>query len=92
MNTPIEQKTPYRVLHRRSDIIRTKNISNIELLYLDNKVKEMKLTIKCDGGLYIKELISGDNGRTIPNLSLLLSSNCHVEELDVIDIGEISKI
>lgn len=42
---------------------------------------------KCDGGLYIKELISGDGGRTIPSLSELLGTEAKVKELDVVDVA-----
>jgi tRNA pseudouridine synthase 10 len=44
--------------------------------------------IRCDGGLYIKELVSGDGGRTKPNLSELLGTEveAEVKELDVMDV------
>jgi tRNA pseudouridine synthase 10 len=45
------------------------------------------MIIRCEGGLYVKELISGDNDRTTPNLSGLLGVNAKVEELDVLEVG-----
>jgi tRNA pseudouridine synthase 10 len=36
-----------------------------------------------DGGLYIKELLHGDEGRTEPSLSSLLGTKVNVENLDV---------
>jgi len=36
--------------------------------------------------LYIKELISGDGGRTKPSLSELLGTETEVKELDVVDV------
>jgi tRNA pseudouridine synthase 10 len=44
------------------------------------------MEIKCDAGLYIKELISGDGGRTKPSLSALLGVEAEVTELDVLDV------
>jgi tRNA pseudouridine synthase 10 len=41
-----------------------------------------------DSGLYIKELISGDGGRTRPSLAESLGVDAVVEELDVINVGE----
>ncbi|WNY26651.1 tRNA pseudouridine(54/55) synthase Pus10 [Methanolapillus ohkumae] len=42
--------------------------------------------ILCDGGLYVKELTSGDEGRTTPSIAGLLSVGAKVEELDVIHV------
>jgi tRNA pseudouridine synthase 10 len=42
--------------------------------------------ILCDGGLYVKELTSGDEGRTQPSIAGLLGIGAKVEELDVIDV------
>jgi tRNA pseudouridine synthase 10 len=44
------------------------------------------IVIRCEGGLYVKELISGDDKRTTPSLSALLGVNAKVEELDVLEI------
>jgi tRNA pseudouridine synthase 10 len=44
------------------------------------------ITIEADSGLYIKELVSGDEGRTNPSLSGLLGVKAFVEKLDVIDV------
>jgi tRNA pseudouridine synthase 10 len=46
-----------------------------------------RIEIRGDSGLYIKELISGDGGRTSPNLAEALKVDAIVEELDVIDVG-----
>jgi tRNA pseudouridine synthase 10 len=81
----IDQETPNRVLHRRSDRIRRKKIF---LFTVENiKDNEFTATITSQGGTYIKELISGDNGRTIPNVSKLLGDiECTVLELDVVNV------
>ncbi len=82
----IEQRTPTRVLHRRADMVRRRKVHSAKLVSFDESVFFME--IKCDGGLYIKELVSGDGGRTKPNLSELLGTGveAEVKELDVMDV------
>lgn len=81
---PIEQRTPQRVSHRRADLVRTRRVLEIsgELV----SPTEALLKIHCEGGLYIKELISGDGGRTRPSLSELLQTPAEVTELNVLAI------
>ena len=76
----VEQTTPQRVAHRRADLKRRKKVYSAEL-------RDAEIIIRCEGGLYVKELISGDNDRTTPSLSGLLGVNTKVEELDVIQVG-----
>lgn len=80
----IEQRTPQRVVHRRADLIRTREVRNIEIKKLDDACLE--LIIECQGGLYIKELISGDDDRTNPSISSLLETNAQCVQLDVLDV------
>ncbi|MEA2052096.1 MAG: tRNA pseudouridine(54/55) synthase Pus10 [Euryarchaeota archaeon] len=79
----IEQRTPLRVVHRRADLVRKRKVYDARLVSFEVPIVELK----CDGGLYIKELISGDNGRTIPSLSELLGTEAEVKELDVVDVA-----
>ncbi len=79
----IEQRTPLRVVHRRADLVRKRKVYDARLISFEVPILEFK----CDGGLYIKELISGDNGRTIPSLSELLGTEAKVKELDVVDVA-----
>lgn len=44
------------------------------------------ITVNCEGGLYVKELISGDEGRTNPSLTGLLGYQALVEDLDVVNV------
>jgi len=46
-----------------------------------------RIVIRGDSGLYIKELISGDGGRTKPSLAGSLGVDAVVAELDVINVG-----
>jgi tRNA pseudouridine synthase 10 len=80
----IKQKTPERVVHRRADITRTRKVKNIGWKTVTNK--KLELEIKGEAGLYVKELVTGDNGRTTPNVSQMLGNPAKVVELDVIKI------
>ncbi|MGY5860559.1 MAG: tRNA pseudouridine(54/55) synthase Pus10 [Candidatus Thorarchaeota archaeon] len=77
----IEQRTPHRVSHRRSDLVRTKIIHEIHLKKHEDGL--LKATFKVQGGTYIKELISGDEGRTIPSIAEKLGTGCKCAELNV---------
>jgi tRNA pseudouridine synthase 10 len=80
----IRQKTPLRVLHRRADLIREKYIYEAHIKRLTPNRAEMKIC--CQGGLYIKELISGDEGRTVPSIASALNIKAKPLELDVLKI------
>lgn len=80
----INQRTPKRVLHRRSDILRVRKVYSSEILAHFGKVAVLKF--ETDAGLYVKELVSGDEGRTVPNLSEKFSAR--VEKLDVIEVKQ----
>lgn len=82
--TEIKQRTPLRVLHRRSDRIRIRKVKNIEWKILSSK--KLELIITAESGLYIKELIHGDNGRTKPNIAEILENEPAKILLDVIKI------
>ncbi|MFA4936662.1 MAG: tRNA pseudouridine(54/55) synthase Pus10 [Candidatus Methanoperedens sp.] len=83
--TLIKQKTPTRVLHRRADLERVRKVHSVELeSYNENTAV---LVINCEGGLYVKELVSGDGGRTIPSVASLTGSEAKVIELEVIKVG-----
>ena len=82
----INQQTPLRVLRRRTDMIRVKHVLGLSYEIIDDKTFSMK--IKTEGGLYIKELISGDEGRSNPNVSEILGVNAICEQLDVIEVSE----
>ena len=48
--------------------------------------RRAEVRLRCDGGLYIKELISGDEGRTRPSLAECLAVPARVVELDVVSV------
>jgi tRNA pseudouridine synthase 10 len=80
----IHQQTPLRVLHRRADLVREKYIYETKIKRLAPNRAEMN--IRCQGGLYIKELISGDEGRTDPSVAKLVNAEAKTLELDVLKV------
>lgn len=80
----ILQKTPLRVIHRRADKVRRRVVKSISWKILGKKKCLFK--IRAQAGLYIKELVSGDEGRTNPNISELISNKPKKIKLDVIKI------
>jgi tRNA pseudouridine synthase 10 len=80
----IEQRTPNRVSHRRSDLVRKKLIHEVRLKRL--KDDSIEAFFKVQGGTYVKELVSGDEGRTNPSLASKLGIGCTCLKLDVIAI------
>jgi tRNA pseudouridine synthase 10 len=81
----IDQRTPTRVSHRRADKFRARNVYSADLNEVSGR--SIRITIRGDSGLYIKELVSGDGGRTRPSLAESLGIEAVVEELDVINVG-----
>ncbi|MFW9922442.1 MAG: tRNA pseudouridine(54/55) synthase Pus10 [Candidatus Thorarchaeota archaeon] len=85
----IKQYTPQRVLHRRSNLERLRSIYDIKVKFIDKF--ELEAEITGEGGLYIKELISGDDGRTKPSFASILSCNAKCYQLDVIKVHSKAK-
>ena len=83
----IHQRTPERVLHRRAELMRKREVKKLKWKYINGKKFELDVT--GSSGLYIKELISSDNGRTKPSVSELLGRKAVCKALDVIDIAQI---
>lgn len=81
---PILQQTPLRVLHRRAKKVRKRIVKKISWNVLGKKKVEFKITAQ--SGLYIKELITGDEGRTKPSISEILRNEAKKIVLDVIKI------
>jgi tRNA pseudouridine synthase 10 len=82
--TVIFQRTPTRVAHRRSDLVRERKVINMDCKLLDGR--HATFMIKGESGLYIKELIHGNEGRTQPSVSEFLDTGCKVTALDVVDV------
>jgi len=80
----IDQRTPNRVAHRRADLVRKRQVIDIKVLGQENGL--YRLEVVGDSGLYIKELVSGDEGRTVPSLAEILAAPAKVTELDVVQV------
>ena len=83
-STLIKQQTPLRVVHRRADLIRERYIYKLKVKKVSPKKAEME--VRSQGGLYVKELVSGDEGRTIPSVSELLKNPAKTLKLDVLNV------
>lgn len=81
----INQRTPIRVSHRRADKIRTRKVRNVTTKPID--ARNFEMIVECEGGLYIKELISGDEGRSKPSVSEILGINALCIQLDVLEVN-----
>ena len=80
----IQQRTPERVAHRRADKIRERRVLDIGLA--GEQDGKFIVEVLGEAGLYIKELVSGDSGRTIPSLAEILKRKAHVTSLDVTQV------
>ncbi len=78
------QRTPTRVLHRRPDILRRRRVYRVKCRPYPGGMAEC--LIAADGGLYVKELVSGDGGRTTPSFSEILGVQVECVELDVVSV------
>jgi tRNA pseudouridine synthase 10 len=83
-STPVEQDTPQRVDHRRASMTRTRTVYDADGSLEDPRHAEFE--VHGEGGLYVKELVSGDEGRTTPSLAGLLGVGAAVTALDVVAV------
>jgi tRNA pseudouridine synthase 10 len=80
----ITQQTPTRVAHRRADLARERQIHELQLMEFGEERRGLKL--RTESGTYVKEFVSGDNGRTVPSFSAALGVPCEVIALDVLQV------
>lgn len=80
----IAQQTPHRVSHRRANRIRRRILHEASGRLIDET--HAVIDFHADGGLYIKELVSGDGDRTNPSLSGRLGVAALVTDLDVLEV------
>jgi tRNA pseudouridine synthase 10 len=77
----IRQQTPKRMLKARADCMRLRHVRSVE--WERTGPETLELRVRTSGGLYVKELISGDGGRTRPSIAGLLGTEAECAELDV---------
>ena len=80
----IDQRTPRRVEHRRADLVRKRKIHWCQAEWKSDDSFDLEL--ETDSGTYVKEFVSGDEGRSVPSFSERLGVQCKVETLDVLAI------
>jgi len=80
----IKQATPLRVVHRRADKIRRRKVRKIRWKLLSKK--KLEILVTTESGLYVKELVTGDNGRTAPNVADTIENKPKKILLDVVKI------
>lgn len=80
----VEQYTPNRVDHRRASMTRVREVYEVDGDLEDPR--HATVEVHGAGGLYIKELVSGDEGRTEPSLAGLLGVGAAVTALDVLAV------
>jgi tRNA pseudouridine synthase 10 len=77
----VVQRTPHRVAHRRADLDRERRLRVLGVRQLGRDSLEVR--VQCQHGTYVKEWISGDEGRTEPSFASLLGVSCSCTVLDV---------
>ena len=80
----LRQRTPIRVLHRRTLAVREKVIYSMQPELVD--AHHFKLGLVTQAGTYIKEFVHGDFGRTQPNVGTLLGCDADILSLDVLEV------
>jgi tRNA pseudouridine synthase 10 len=82
----IRQRTPERVERRRADVVRVRRVLGVRVV--ERTADELVAEVRTEAGTYVKELVSGDGGRTEPSFASALGQPCVCAELDVLSAGE----
>lgn len=82
----IEQPTPIRVLHRRPLLKRPRTIYSVKARLIKDQPSVFILDVVTQAGTYIKELVHGEFGRTVPSLTTIAGQQLDIISLDVISI------
>jgi tRNA pseudouridine synthase 10 len=69
---------------RRADIVREKIVHNLVLKSLNPTT--IQVDLETSAGLYVKEFMHGDEGRTVPFIGGLLGVDVAVKSLDVLGV------
>jgi tRNA pseudouridine synthase 10 len=82
----IKQRTPERVSGKKPEKTKNKKVKSIKWKRINNKRYQFEITT--ESGLYLKELVSGDSGRTKPSVSSVLENQARVREFDLIGLED----
>lgn len=80
----LAQRTPHRVKHRRADLVRKRKILGLRMV----SMAPPRLWVFAEAGTYIKEFISGDEGRTEPSVSGAIGKKAKCIKLAVVEIED----
>jgi len=83
----IQQKTPIRVLHRRTVATRSRKIISMKAEQLNSNSQKFKLHLVTQAGTYVKEFVHSDFGRTVPSLQSFLDAEVDIIDLDVVCVN-----
>ena len=82
----LQQKTPLRVLHRRTQIVRPRTVHEIVATQLGSHYLQLDLCTQ--SGTYVKEFVHSDFGRTHPSVGSLLGCEADILQLDVLGLRD----
>lgn len=80
----IKQRTPSRVMGRKGDRTKHKKVKSIRWKRINSKRYQFDIT--AESGLYLNELVTGDEGRTRPSVSHVLGNRARIKEFDLIGL------
>ncbi|KAG0304676.1 putative tRNA pseudouridine synthase Pus10 [Dissophora globulifera] len=80
----VEQQTPIRVLQRRAQMIRKKQIHSLKAFPLEGHF--LVVHLHTEAGTYIKEFVHSDLGRNQPSLASIIGCETDIMELDVLTV------
>jgi len=80
----VNQQTPIRVLHRRSQLNREKIIHCMSAQWMNPHFFILDLTTS--SGTYVKEFVHSDRGRCNPSLGSILKCDADILQLDVMNL------
>lgn len=80
----LNQRTPERVAHRRSDLVRKRRILDLRVV----SENPLRLYVFAEAGTYIKEFIGGDDGRTLPSVAEIIGKKAKCIKLSVVEIDD----
>jgi len=91
----VTQQTPQRVVHRRADMARERRVEVLAAVWVEPTAAEsegvaadrvLELEIRCQHGTYVKEWVSGDEGRSAASVADRLGVAATCSRLDVLDL------
>lgn len=82
----IDQATPIRVLHRRTLLKRPRTIFSVHSQLVKDQPGVFLVDVVTQAGTYIKELVHGEFGRTVPSLTSIVGQQLDIISLDVMGL------